>query len=463
MEPRSLKFISQALGASVLPDHPETMVQRICTDSRQVQPGDLFVALAGERFDGHDFLPLVLAKGVAAIVVERDKMPALVFEDSKTPVLAVENTRRALGQLAARYRQDFQPKMMAVAGSNGKTTTKELIAAVLRQKMPTLWSEASFNNDIGVPHTLLRLDSTHQAAVLEAGTNHPGELSPLIQMIQPDYGVITSIGREHLEHFGDLDGVIREEGSLAELLPSTGILFINGDCPESVSIAARSNASVVRIGFGSDNDWAATIMHIDESGVLFAVKTDKPGYDGHYKIPLLGRHQAGNALFAIAVGAQLGVDKDTIQLGLNQCLPAKMRLQMWAANGVRVIDDAYNANADSMLAALDTLQSIACPGRRVAVLGEMAELGAHSEAAHAEVGQKAASMDRGVLFAVGAMAQVMGAQARASGMTQVKEFETVEEASSSLREFLKAGDTVLIKASRAARLERIGDMIRSLH
>ena len=203
MEARSLKFVAEACAAELKRGSAEMSVQDVCTDSRQARPGDLFFAIKGEKFDGHDFLNEVAAKGVAAVVVERKKIPAPLPECA---VLAVDDARAALGRLAAAYRREFDLPVIAVGGSNGKTTVKELIASVLRQKLATLWSEASFNNDIGVPLTLLRLEKSHQAAVLEAGTNHPGELAPLVKMIQPKYGVITNIGREHLEFFGDVAG-----------------------------------------------------------------------------------------------------------------------------------------------------------------------------------------------------------------------------------------------------------------
>jgi len=297
--------------------------------------------------------------------------------------------------------------VVAVAGSNGKTTTKELLAGVLRQKFATLWSEASFNNDIGVPLTLLKLESKYEVAVVEAGTNHPGELAPLLEMIRPRYGVLTSIGREHLEFFGDLAGVAREEGWLAEMLPEDGKLFVNGDDEWSGQIARRTRAGVVRSGFSDGNDWRVRGLQVDKEGVVFRVEAPMADYAGEYRINLLGRHQVANALFAIAVGAELGVSRAGIERGLAECRPAKMRLQLWENNGVRVLDDAYNANADSMLAALQTLQEFPCAGRRVAVLGDMAELGAHSEAAHEEVGRRAAELGVGQLFAVGKMAPVM--------------------------------------------------------
>src|SRR5687767_8909612 len=210
MEPRSLKYLAEACGGELRNGSPQRLATNICTDSRKAGPGDLFFALSGDRFDAHNFLPEVAKTGVIAVVAERKKIPSDFF----TTVIAVDNTREALGKLAARYREDFDLPIVAVGGSNGKTTTKELLASVLRQKFKALWSEASFNNDIGVPITLLKLNSEHEVAVLEVGTNHPGELAPLLHLIRPGLGVITSIGREHLEFFGDLAGVAKEEGNL---------------------------------------------------------------------------------------------------------------------------------------------------------------------------------------------------------------------------------------------------------
>ena len=241
------------------------------------------------------------------------------------------------GKLAAAYRKDFDLPVVCVGGSNGKTTTKELLASVLRQKFSTLWSEASFNNDIGVPLTLLRLEKSHQAAVLEAGTNHPGELAPLVKMIQPKFGVLTNIGREHLEFFGDVAGVAQEEGWLAELLPADGKLFVNGDNEWTEKIAARTKAKVVRVGFGEKNDWRAEKIRLDKNGVTFQVTTAKEDFCGEYRINLLGRHQVVNALFAVAVGEELGLGRAEIQRGLADCKPPKMRMQFWEANGVRVL------------------------------------------------------------------------------------------------------------------------------
>jgi UDP-N-acetylmuramoyl-tripeptide--D-alanyl-D-alanine ligase len=457
VETRNVEFILGACAGKLLAGLPDTLVQRVNTDSRAAQPGDLFVALAGERHDGHEFLRDVAQKGVAAVMIEADKIPT---DLPKCAVIAVENTRRALGQVAARYRSDFSLPVVAVGGSNGKTTTKELLASILRQKLATVWSEASFNNDIGVPLTLLRLEKKHQAGVMEVGTNHPGELAPLLGMVQPRMGIITNIGREHLEFFNDLAGVAREEGTLAEKLPAGGILFMNGDSEWTPEIVHRTRARAIRVGVGERNDWRATNIRLANQGVAFRVTAPGGDFSGEYRINLWGRHQVMNALLAMAVGVEMGLSRAEIEKGLADCQPPRMRMQVWESNGVRVLDDAYNANADSVLAALQTLQDMPCKGRRVAVLGDMAELGSHSEEAHREVGRRVAESGVEQLFAIGKMAALIAQAAREAGLNRVFEFAQVEPAALAVKSFLKAGDVVLIKASRAARLERIAEALR---
>jgi len=458
VEKRSLKFVAETCAARLKRGSADTFVHRTCTDSRQAQAGDLFFAIQGENFDGHDFLREVAAKGAAAVVIRRKKIPA---PPPECAVLEVDDPRAALGRFAAAYRREFDLPVVCVAGSNGKTTVKELIASALRRNRATLWSEASFNNDIGVPLTLLRLENSHQAAVLEAGTNHPGELAPLVRMIQPKYGVLTNIGREHLEFFGDVAGVAREEGALAELLPADGRLFVSGDNEWTEEIIRRACAGPVRVGLGERNDWRAKRIRPDKNGVTFRVDAPKMDWNGEYRVNLLGRHQVINALLAIAVSEELGLGSPAVRDGLAGCRPAKMRLQFWEAGGVRVLDDTYNANADSVLAALETLCDLPLQGRRVAVLGDMNELGAHSEAAHAEVGRRAAELGIGQLFAVGKMAPVTARAARDAGLARVIEFADVEAAVNAVRSFLKTGDVVLLKASRAVRLERIAETLRA--
>src|ERR1051326_5905668 len=423
MEARPLKFITAACAGEQLNGSPEEVVQRVCTDSRNIQQGDLFFALPGEKFDGHDFLEQVIRRGVVGVVVRRERAPASA---NGCAVIAVQDTRAALGQFAARYRQDFA--------------------------LPIV--------DIGVPLTLLKLENWHEAAVLEVGTNHPGELAPLVRMIQPEYGIITSIGREHLEFFGDVEGVAQEEGWLAELLPANGKLFINGDSQWTRRIVERTKATVVRIGFSDANDWRVQSPKLDEGGITFWLQAPKVDLSGEYRINLLGRHQVLNAAYAVAVGAEMGLNREESERGLAACQPAKMRLQLWELNGVRVLDDCYNANADSMIAALQTLEELPCKGRRVAVLGDMAEQGAHSQAAHEEVGRRVAALGIGQLFAVGKMAPVMARAAREAGLNRIMEFADVDTAAAAVKSFLKNGDLALLKASRSMRLERVGDLLR---
>lgn len=409
MEPRSLTYIAEACGGKLRGS--DGLATGVSTDSRSAKVRDVFFAIKGERFDGHDYVSKLLAP--AAVVVDR-------AVSVKCAVIQVSDVRAALGRFAARYRQDFHLPVIAVAGSNGKTTAKEVLGTILEQRFPAVRSEASFNNDIGVPLTLLRIAKEHGAAVLEVGTNHPGELAPLVRMARPKYGIVTSIGREHLEFFGDLAGVVQEEGWLAELLPENGKLFI-GEAEGMDAIARRTRAAVARV-------------------------SPRLEFTTH----LVGRHQRQNVALAVAVARELGLDHDQIQKGLDRCKPAKMRLELWEANGIQVLDDSYNANADSMLAALETLHELPTPGRKVAILGDMAELGKHTEAAHAEVGERAAKLGIDLLISVGKYAAVTGG----------RQFADVDAACAEVPKLLKPGDLVLLKASRAMRIERIGEALR---
>jgi UDP-N-acetylmuramoyl-tripeptide--D-alanyl-D-alanine ligase len=455
MEPRSLEFVCRACEGELISGLPETAVQRVSTDSRRIAAGDLFFAIKGNNFDGHDFLSDVAEKGASALVVEHRPAKPL-----NAGVIVVRDTRKALGQFAARYRQDFQLPIVAVAGSNGKTTTKELIASLLQQELPTVWSEASFNNDIGVPLTLLNIESKHRAAVLEVGTNHPGELPALVGLIQPGVGVITSIGREHLEHFGGMEGVVQEEGWLAELLPSSGTLFVNGDSEWTPRIVRRHHGRTVTVGMGTQNQWRGEFCSMDRRGVIFRISSPCGEYNTEFRVGLLGRHQITNATFALAIAAEFGVKVEAAAKGLADAKPPKMRMQFWKAGEIEVLDDCYNANADSMIAALQTLADLPCRGRRVAVLGDMAELGEHSMSAHEEVGRRAAELQIDQVVAVGKFASWTANAASRAGLRNVTTFADVNSAVAAVPALLKMNDLVLLKASRATGLERIGEKLR---
>lgn len=446
------------MGGSLAQGDPGSLVTGVSTDTRRLEPGALFLALSGDRFDGHAFLDEAVRRGAMGVVLERDRLAA---RPSSGAVVVVADCREALGRMAAAWRGAFELPVIAVAGSNGKTTTKELLASVLGERWPTLRSPASFNNDVGVPLTLLGLNASHGAAVVEVGTNHPGELAPLVRLARPRYGVLTSLGREHLEFFGSVEGVAEEEGWLAELLPADGRLFVDAESVMADRVVRRSPAPVVRVGTGADCDWQLGRVEASASGVHFEVKAPVPDWSGAYGVPLLGRHQARNATLALAVAATLGVSVDAARRGLARCRPAGRRLESWESGGVRVVDDAYNANVDSVLAALQVLRDLPCAGRRVAVLGDMAESGVTGPALHAEVGRHAVGLGVDQLVAVGGMARVTAEAARRAGLAMVWEFDGPEAATAALARSLRPGDVVLVKASRAARLELVSEGLRA--
>jgi len=455
MEARSLQQLARDCAGTMRGGDAGGVAQRVCTDSRTVKEGDLFVALKGDSFDGHDYLADAAGRGAVGAVVDS----SVADQPLPLPSILVKDTRSALGQLAGAYRRSFEPCVIAVGGSNGKTSTKDLICAVLSQRFATLGSEASFNNDIGVPLTLLRLEREHQAAVFEVGTNHPGELEPLVRIVEPQIGVITSIGREHLEFFGDMAGVCEEEGMLAELLPADGTLYFGADNEWGKEILCRTQATVVRVGFSDGCDWRASDLRLSLKGVSFRVEAPVDGYSARYQVRLLGRHHAVNAMFAIAIGAQLGLTRDEIQQGLERATAPPRRMELRSFGAVRVLDDCYNANADSVGAALRALAELPCKGNRVAVLGDMAELGEHAESAHAEAGRLAAELNLGQLLVIGEMGPVTAAAARQAGLHRVLEFGKMEALSDALQKLVRPGDLVLLKASRRMRLERVAEAL----
>jgi UDP-N-acetylmuramoyl-tripeptide--D-alanyl-D-alanine ligase len=448
----TLQFIAESCGGRIVSGEPSMFVRGVSTDSRGIERGNLFVALTGPNFDGHDFLGDVCGKGAAAALIAKGKRSSL------PPLLAgveCDDPRQAFGRIGAAHRRTMPVRALAIAGSNGKTSTKDLVASVLRERLLTVASPASFNNEIGVPATLLQLEQRHQAGVFEVGTNHPGELRPLLEMIEPEGGVITSIGREHLEFFGSIEHVLEEEGTLAEVLPPSGFLVIQGEGYGADQLAQRSRARVIRVGFGEGNDWRISSVEMGADGTRFVITTETKDFSGEYVTRLLGTHQVVNATFAVVVGKELGLGRAEIQRGLASCQGAKMRLQLRQIDDFLVLDDAYNANADSMQAALDTLRNFPCKGRRIAVLGDMAELGHSADMAHEEVGRRAAKENVDCLVAVGKSSRIMANAALRAGLNDVVVLPEVESAGAAVIELVRPGDVVLVKASRSVRLERL--------
>jgi len=450
MMKRPLQFAINACRGHPIGVDGDIIFEGVSTDTRQLQPGILFIALRGENFDGNQFAEAALTAGAVAVIVDGKTAAA--------PRIEVSDGRAALGALAVAHRAEFDLPLFAIAGSNGKTSTKEMLAAILRAQFETLHSPASFNNDIGVPSTLLQLEPRHEAAVLELGTNHSGELAPLVQMAAPRFGLLTGIGREHLEHFGDLAGVEREEGMLAELLPASGKLFLNGDGDWREVMVNRTPASTVTIGVSAGNDWQVCKVQVDAEGTSFELGAANPAFGGEYRTPLMGAHQAVNAALAIAAATELGMARDVIAQGLASAEVPGMRLQWVERDGVRWLNDAYNANADSVAAALETLAGLAVDGRKFVVLGDMAELGDQTAAAHREAGEHAAGVVDG-LIAVGDKSETTATAAEKVGLRKVCAVTDVDAAAEELRGWLDEDDVVLLKASRAARLERLMDLV----
>src|SRR2546423_421808 len=348
MKPLSIHQIKQAVGGKALSSFPQTVprITAVCTDPRRMEPSSLFVALRGENFDGHNFLPQAAAGGAIAALVELDvaepKLPNMHF-------IGVPDTRKALGKLAMYVRQQLISRVIAVAGGNGKTSTKHLIDAALCQRFRGSISPKSFNNDIGVPLAIFPADPTQDYLVLEMGTNHPGEIKVLTEMAQPDIAVITNCGAEHLEFLGDLMGVRRENASIVAGLNPKGALVVNGDDPELVSAVSTYPGKKITFGFNADNQIFASDIRCTNSGVWFCLNNSRR----EVFVPMLGRHNACNALAAIAVARRTGVDEEQIIESLATARGPEMRLQRLDVQGMTLINDAYNANPNSMKAALE--------------------------------------------------------------------------------------------------------------
>ncbi|MFZ4572886.1 MAG: UDP-N-acetylmuramoyl-tripeptide--D-alanyl-D-alanine ligase [Phycisphaerales bacterium] len=428
----------------------------LTTDSRKPAIGKAFLALKGERTDGHEFLADAARSGVALLIVDRPEPPVGGWP-SGVAVLKVGNTAAALLRLAGAYRRQLEgTKVIAVAGSNGKTTTVRLIDGVLSASRRGTASIKSFNNAVGVPLTILAAKPTDQFLICEAGTNAAGELEQLAQVIEPDIGVITSIGREHLEGFGDLSGVLREESSLFKYLRNGGIAVLCADAPGLVdavkSFAGRLLGGIITFGFHKDADVRIAKFESGFEGVRFTLHDRSVFF-----VPLMGRHNASNAAAAIAVGRRLGLANEEIEAALGKTRGPEMRLERREIAGVRFLNDAYNANPESMLAAAEVLDSVSRelkPTRRVVVLGDMLELGEASPASHAEVARAFGGSAPDLAIVVGprftAEAAAFSTSTRVVALPDLADGRDATAAA-----MLAAGDLVLLKGSRGIGLERV--------
>jgi UDP-N-acetylmuramoyl-tripeptide--D-alanyl-D-alanine ligase len=424
-------------------------VTTICTDSRTLKAGDCFLALRGECFDGHSVVAEAARRGALGAIVESApvNLPPDFF------VLQVPGTLRALQQAAAEYRRTLPVQVVCITGSNGKTSTKDFTSAILRERFQITRTEGNLNNHIGLPLTMLRLRAGDQIGVFELGMNHPGELAPLAALAQPDVAVITNIGVAHIEYMGSREAIAQEKGMLAEALSPSGTVILNADDDFSPSIAARTKADAIFCGLGEKADIRATNLSQDFNGMRFTLHAF--GKSAEAQLPVPGIHMVRNALLAVAVGHVFGMSLEECASGLLDLQLTKGRLEQKVIRGIQILDDSYNANPDSVKAALLTLSQMATNGRRIAVLGRMGELGAESERGHRMVGQAASDLGIDCLISVGDEALWIAEEAWRGGVGKVVRAKDQEEAISTLRDFAHAGDLVLVKGSRSARMERI--------
>ncbi|RMH14432.1 MAG: UDP-N-acetylmuramoyl-tripeptide--D-alanyl-D-alanine ligase [Planctomycetota bacterium] len=422
----------------------------VTIDSRQARPGQVFVALRGERTEGHRFVGRAAERGCPLAIVEHTDEP---LPDS-IGIIRVESTIEALGRLAAAYRRSaLALRVIAVTGSCGKTTTVRLIDAVLSQRLRGSASPRSFNNAIGVPLTLLNARPSDNYVVCEVGTNAPGEIETLARICEPDVAVITNIGRAHLERLGSVDGVAREKASLLAHLRGGGLAFVPAECGAlHRHIRLFDRERLVTIGVGPEADLRVTGVVASPAGVRFSLN-DRVNFE----VPLLGEHNAINAAIAVGVGRRLGLGDEEIRAGLSRARGAEMRGQLVRLGPVTVINDAYNANPESMIAGLKVLATWR-DARRVAVLGDMLELGDAALSEHRIVGEwMAAARAAEVVVLVGPLArEMLGPIASAIGEESVHWFETLDGSScSAVSSLIEPGDVVLLKGSRRMGLERI--------
>jgi UDP-N-acetylmuramoyl-tripeptide--D-alanyl-D-alanine ligase len=431
-------------------------IRGAAVDSRLVTPGQLFVALPGERTDGHDHLPQAIQRGAAAVLVTRPPADPAALGD--VSVIRVADAQTALGAIAAGWRQRFAPLVVGVTGSIAKTSTKEAVAAVLGASLTTLKSEGNQNNEIGLPLTLLRLGAEHEAAVLEMGMYVGGEIAALAAMAKPSIGVVTAVQAVHLSRIGTLDAVERAKGELIEALPPSGTAVLNGDDAIVRRMTARTVARSVRYGFSEDAEVRAdAVTSAGLEGMHFRLRT--PAGERSVSIPALGRLSVHNATAGAAVGLAAGLSLDTIAAALAGGWGAPHRAELVRLRGTTVIDDSYNASPGSVTAALDLLAGL--PGRRVAVLGEMLELGDAHEDGHLAVGE-AAGKTVELLVVVGHDAGGIVVGARDAGLdpSRIHHVADADDALESLRPRLREGDVVLVKASRGIGLDRLVDQLR---
>ena len=457
MQAMTVKEIAAAVnGVWLNPRENVPDVTGVSTDSRKIPAGCLFIPLVGEKFDGHNFIDQSLASGAAGCLCS--KVPQELKEDKF--YIQVEDTRLALRAVAGAYRERFQIPFVQITGSVGKTTTKEMVAAVLKEKLNVLKTPENFNNDIGTPLTMFGLEPEHQAAVIETGMNHFGEIEYLGALVRPDVAVISNIGDAHIEFLGSREGILKAKCEIFEHLKPGGLAVINGDDPllDTVEVPFKT----VRCGQSEHCQVRITeVTDLGVEGITCTIETEKETYNLAIDAP--GEHMAHAAAIAVAVGEALGIEKDAIVRGVAAYVPAGSRMRVLRMSENRIVlDDCYNASPQSVTAALEILAKTSSCERTVAVLGDMGELGELTGQAHYNVGALAAMLGIDCVVAIGKKASRIADGTEMNG-GEVLYFETVDEAVGTVLDQLQPGTAMLVKASHAMHFNALVDQLRGTY
>ena len=452
MNKLSLKEIVQVTGAEVNSD-AEIFFEDISTDSRKIQSGELFVAIKGEHINGESFAKDALKKGASAVLVSKTakRVPEGV-------VLKVDDTLIAYRQIAGAWRDRFDIPIVAVTGSNGKTTTKDLTAAALNGLGHVQKTSGNFNNEIGVPMTLLELREKHNAAVVEIGMRGLGQIETLAEVVKPTIGIVTNVSEAHIELLGSIENIARAKGELVEAIKSGGTIILNADNRHTAEMKNLAGAGVNVMTYGLDNPADVTARDILIGSVSTEFTLSYRGEDFDFEIPMLGRHNVSNSLAAIAAGLTVGLNVEEIQRGISTLTTTKMRFEVIRRDGLTIVNDAYNASPASMRVAIKTTSEI-YSGRLIAVLGDMMELGEISERVHREIGAELVENKFDTLITLGELGKFIAAGAREAGLENVYTFDTHEDAAKKILELVRDGDTILFKASHVMHMEKIIELI----
>jgi UDP-N-acetylmuramoyl-tripeptide--D-alanyl-D-alanine ligase len=457
MNPLPLSQIAQFAGGWISCGDETVAIDTVSTDSRTLKAGELFVALRGENFDGHNFVEFAAKAGAAGAIVEATWNGRIPKDFA---LIRTKDSLQGYQELAANYRKSLKLNVVAITGSNGKTSTKDFTAAVLARRFRVTKTEGNFNNHVGLPRTILEATLEDEVAVWEIGMNHPGEIAALAKLAAPDVAIITNIGVAHIEFMGSREKIAEEKGALAVAVGTQGTVILNADDPFTKRIATRARGKVVLAGTTAGNIQAG---EISQSGT----ETDFTILEGAHRcraqLAVPGLHMVQNALLAIAAGRVFGLSLEDCAAGLIAAPLTKARLQIKDVGGVQFLDDSYNANPDSMKAALRTLVELDTDGKRIAVLGAMRELGDESERGHREVGETAAALKIDQLIAIGDAAAAIADGARHAGLRKTNVVNSTSEAAELLNEIAAPGDLILIKGSRAARTEEVIEHFRLRH